>query len=69
MHEARALLLMALMWCVQVHIVTKQVEHRGELEEVTESLWHLLPSGGRCLSAWCTRLPWGKELLSLAATV
>ncbi|KAL0029690.1 hypothetical protein WJX79_002694 [Trebouxia sp. C0005] len=54
--------------CSQMHIVTKQVEHRGELEEVTESLWHLLPSGGRCLSAWCTRLPWGKELLSLAAT-
>ncbi|DBA71879.1 TPA: hypothetical protein ACH3X2_010926 [Trebouxia sp. C0005] len=52
----------------EMHIVTKQVEHRGELEEVTESLWHLLPSGGRCLSAWCTRLPWGKELLSLAAT-
>ena len=39
--------------CMQVHNVTKQVEYRGELVEVTESLSHL-PSGGQVLLSHTT---------------
>ena len=35
-------------WCLQVHNVTKQVEYRGEMVELTESLSHL-PAGSQVL--------------------
>ena len=50
---AKSFALRALTWCVQVHNVTKQVEYRGELVEVTESLSHL-PSGGQVLLSHTT---------------
>ncbi len=51
--QAKGFALRALTWCVQVHNVTKQVEYRGELVEVTESLSHL-PSGGQVLLSHTT---------------
>ena len=53
-HKPRAWLLRAFsVVCVQVHNVTKQVEYRGGLVEVTESLSHLA-SGGQVLLSHTT---------------
>ena len=43
------------LWGAQVHNVTKQVEYRGELVQLTEALSHL-PTGGQVLLSDTTYL-------------